>query len=139
MKRLTRYLAIATAAMSAAVAMTFATPSTAIGQTLELSPGFAEPTSVTGIAGGTSESGNCGYISDAPNHELILTDDFDYLRVWVNGTENLTLLVRGPGGEFCAPRDPQQSGYWEAGTYSIFVGDRVGADENYTLSVSANP
>ncbi|MDY6937499.1 MAG: hypothetical protein SWY16_07520 [Cyanobacteriota bacterium] len=134
MKRFTRYFAI-----SVAIAFTFATAQTAVGETLELSPGFTEPTTLDGIAGGTSESSNCGYIADTPNHELVLTEDFDYLRVWVNGTENLTLLVRGPGGEFCAPRDPQQSGYWEEGTYSIFVGDRQGMEENYTLSISTNP
>ncbi|MBE9040687.1 hypothetical protein IQ235_07830 [Oscillatoriales cyanobacterium LEGE 11467] len=134
MNRFTRYFAI-----SIAIAIGLVTARTAVAQTLELSPGFTEPTTVDGIAGGTSNSGNCGYISETPNHELVLTDDFDYLRVWVDGAENLTLLVRGPGGEFCAPRDPQQSGYWEEGTYSIFVGDRVGTDENYTLSISTNP
>uniref|UniRef100_A0ACD5GPU0 Uncharacterized protein n=1 Tax=Desertifilum tharense IPPAS B-1220 TaxID=1781255 RepID=A0ACD5GPU0_9CYAN len=27
-------------------------------------------------------------------------------------------------------------GYWEQGTYSLYVGDRAGGSHNYTLSVS---
>jgi hypothetical protein len=105
-------------------------------ETISLSPGFSEPMTETGTSGGATSTSNCGSISGTPNHKLVLTQDFDYLRVAAGGAENLTLLVRGPGGEFCAPSNPQQSGYWQQGSYDIFVGDRSGTQQNYTLSIS---
>ncbi|HIK33799.1 MAG TPA: hypothetical protein IGS17_11950 [Oscillatoriales cyanobacterium M59_W2019_021] len=111
----------------------------AVAETIELSPDFAGLETTTGTSGGAIDTGNCGYISNTPNHQLILSEDFDYLRVAVTDAEGLTLLVRGSDSEFCAPRDPQQSGYWPKGTYEIFVGDRARAGHPYTLSISTTP
>ncbi|MGB3240301.1 MAG: hypothetical protein WBB29_18555 [Geitlerinemataceae cyanobacterium] len=111
----------------------------AIAETIPLSPGFAEPKTTTGTSGGAIDTGNCGYISDTPNHQLVLADNFDYLRVAAEDADGLTLLVRGPGGEFCALLAPQQSGYWEKGTYDIFVGNGADVYTPYMLSISTTP
>jgi hypothetical protein len=134
MKTLARWLSL-----PIAIGLVSATMGSALAETIQLSPGFAEPKTSTGTSGGTIETGNCGTISAAPNHKLVLSADFDYLRVVASGGEGLTLLVRGPGGEFCAPRDPQQSGYWQQGTYEIFVGDLAGVQTPYTISISTTP
>jgi hypothetical protein len=134
MKTLTRWLSL-----PIAIGLVSLTMGSAIAETIPLSPGFTEPKTSTGTSGGAISSGNCGSISGTPNHQLILSADFDYLRVAASGGEGLTLLVRGPGGEFCAPRDPQQSGYWQEGTYDIFVGDGAGSGNPYTLSISTTP
>jgi hypothetical protein len=134
MKTLARWLSL-----PIAIGLVSATLGSAVAETIQLSPGFAEPKTSSGNSGGAIATGNCGYISNTPNHQLVLADDFDYLRVIVGNADGLTLLVRGPGGEFCAPLDPQQSGYWQKGTYEIFVGDRATAGNPYTLSISTTP
>jgi hypothetical protein len=134
MKTLARWLSF-----SIAIGLGLGTMGSTLAETIQLSPGFPGPKTATGTSGGTIDAGNCGYISNTPNHQLVLSADFDYLRVAASGGEGLTLLVRGPGGEFCAPRDPQQSGYWQQGTYEIFVGDGTGMGNPYTLSISATP
>lgn len=125
--------------MALAIGLGTLVASPTLAETIPLSPGFTEPKTSTGTSGGAIATGNCGYISNTPNHQIILAEDFDYLRVAAENAEGLTLLVRGPGGEFCAPRDPQQSGYWPRGTYEIFVGDRATTGNTYTLSISTNP
>lgn len=134
MKTLARWLSL-----PIAIGLVSLSLGSALAETIPLSPGFTEPKTSTGTSGGAIATGNCGYISNTPNHQIILAQDFDYLRVAAQNAEGLTLLVRGPGGEFCAPRNPQQSGYWPKGTYDIFVGDRATTGNTYTLSISTTP
>lgn len=134
MKTLTRWLSF-----PIALGIVSLTVGAAVAETIELSPNFTGLKTTTGTSGGAIDTGHCGYIANTSNHQLVLSEDFDYLRVAATDAEGLTLLVRGPGGEFCAPRDPQQSGYWSEGTYEIFVGDRARAGHPYTLSISTTP
>lgn len=123
-----------------AVGLTFAVPTVARADSLELNPGF-ESVTRTGTSGGSQSSGDCGFLPNAPNHELYLGSDFSYLRLSVAGNGQPTLLVVGEetGDRFCARNTPEQSGYWPQGTYRVYIGDLDGASQPYTLSISENP
>ena len=124
--------------VSTILGLLLATAGTASAETLQLSAGFGN-IQRTGTSGGASSS-NCGYIPSAANYELVLSQDFALLTLAVSGGGSPTLLVRGAGDSapFCAT---EHSGYWEAGTYEVFVGDRAGANSgnSYTLSISETP
>ena len=84
-------------------------------------------------------------IGAKPNHVLTLNANFNYLRINVQGAGKPTLLIKGPSGTSCVPADTlsgghiQAPGFWEQGTYSIYVGDRAGGQNSYTLSVTQKP
>ncbi|NMG58174.1 hypothetical protein E1H12_06455 [Geitlerinema sp. P-1104] len=133
--------------MAIALGLVIATPSLAqtsqplsLDEGLDLAPGFEEIT-LDGHSGGSSSSQDCGYTATAANHEITLRQDFSYLRLEVEAEGSPTLLVIGPdsGDRFCARSLPQQSGYWQAGTYRIYVGDRNGSSQPYRLLISENP
>jgi len=115
-----------------------ATAGVARAETLSLSAGF-DNIERTGTAGGANSS-NCGYVADAADYELVLAQDFPLLTLSVSGGGSPTLMVRGENDSapFCAS---EHSGYWEAGTYEVFVGDRAGANagNSYTLTISETP
>lgn len=104
-----------------------------------LTPGFdPDPFELSGISGGTvaastiadrleTETGICwGYVSETPDYELVLTEDFSYLNLQVFGPEDTMLLVRGPGGTWCSDDvygwNPSIAGQWLEGTYQVWVG-----------------
>ncbi len=101
----------------------------------------SDPLAVNGESGGTVQS-NCGNISANPNQVIKLTEAVPYLRLTVDSPGQPTLLVEGPGGKFCILPDkysgnkPEMSGFWQAGTYSVYVGELSKAQYNYTLSIS---
>jgi hypothetical protein len=109
-----------------------------IGQNLQ-----PDPTTLTGKSGGSNKS-NCGnsYISTAPSQVLQVTESLPYLRLTVESTGKPTLLIDGPEGRFCVLADnysggkPEISGFWQAGNYSLYVGELSQAQYNYTLSIS---
>lgn len=100
-----------------------------------------DPLTVTGESGGTVKS-NCGNITASPNQVIKVTEALPYLHITVEGAGQPTLLVEGPGGKFCVLPDkysqhkPEISGFWQAGTYSVYVGDLSPGQHNYTLSIS---
>jgi len=71
-------------------------------------PGFTpDPTTSSGQAGGpmqgsalSSEDGCTGSIPNEPQHVLHLGAALPLLRILVNSTEDMTLVVRGPDGTF---------------------------------------
>ncbi|MGA0199410.1 MAG: hypothetical protein ACO3NK_09865 [Prochlorotrichaceae cyanobacterium] len=104
-----------------------------------LTPGFnPDPFQVSGISGGTTaaatianrletETGICwGYVSDLPDYEVVLTDDFNYLNLQVLSAQDTMLLVQGPGGTWCSDDvygwNPSIAGQWLPGTYKVWVG-----------------
>lgn len=109
----------------------------------ELSPGFQpDPRLGTGTSGGTENGGNCGEIDNTPDHLLTLTRDFDFLRISVEASGDITLLVEKPNGERVCSDDtqgilPEVSGKYPAGQYKIWVGD-WGSSYEYQLCVSQN-
>lgn len=100
-----------------------------------------DPLVVRGTSGG-AKSSDCGNIAAKPNQVIQLKDPLPYLRLTVKSAGQPTLLIQGPGGRFCVLADrysggnPEISGFWKAGRYSLYVGDRAQGQHPYTLSVS---
>lgn len=107
-----------------------------------LNPGFAEPLSRVGTSGGTSNSGDCGFIAPQPNYVVRVEQPISYLSVQLQTTGGTpTLLVEGPSGRFCllpheADGQIKLSGHGDPGIYNIYVGDRSGGNHSYTLNIT---
>ncbi|MEH1942063.1 MAG: hypothetical protein V7L01_17855 [Nostoc sp.] len=100
-----------------------------------------DPLVLKGKSGGTVKS-NCGNITTEPNQVIQVTESLPYLRLTVESQGKPTLLIDGPGGRFCVMPDsysgskPELSGYWQAGKYSVYVGELSQGQNSYTLSIS---
>lgn len=114
-------------------------PQRGLFRPITLSPGFnPDPLLVGGISGGwqaaevqagrgETETGICwGYVSEQPDHRLVLTEFFDYLNVGVTSAGDTTLVISGPGGTWCSDdaqgHNPRIGGQWLPGTYQVWVG-----------------
>ncbi|MEH2023106.1 hypothetical protein [Nostoc sp.] len=100
-----------------------------------------DPLILKGKSGGTVKS-NCGNITTEPNQVIQVTESLPYLRLTVESKGKPTLLIDGPGGRFCVLADSysggksELSGYWQAGRYSLYVGELSQREYDYTLSIS---
>jgi hypothetical protein len=100
-----------------------------------------DPLILNGKSGGSVKS-KCGNISTAPNQIIQVKESLPYLRLSVETKGKPTLLIDGPGGKFCVQADsysgdkPEIPGYWQAGTYSLYVGELSQEQFNYILSIS---
>jgi len=114
-------------------------PGSTIFEDVTLSPSFApDPTTVRGISGGATAAselagrtetttGPCnGFVDEAADHTIVLTEFFSYLSLQVQSPEDTTLVVRGPGGTWCnddfSGPNPGIAGQWLSGTYEVWVG-----------------
>ncbi len=114
----------------------------AAAQVVRISPDLKpDPLTLSGKSGGSNKS-NCGNITPAPNHVIQVTESIPYLRLTVEGSGQPTLLIDGPGGRFCVLGDdysggkPEITGFWQTGSYSLYVGELSQGQYNYTLSIS---
>src|SRR5690348_3329562 len=69
-----------------------------------------DPMNVRGMSGGSvsgnqvagrteTATGPCtGFVDEAPDHTLELTTKFDYLKLQVQSPQDVTMIVKGPGG-----------------------------------------
>jgi hypothetical protein len=100
-----------------------------------------DPLVFNGKSGGIKTS-NCGNITNAPNQVIQVTESLPYLRLTVEGTGKPTLLIDGLGGRFCVLPDSYSggkaeiSGYWQAGDYSLHIGELSQGQYTYTLRIS---
>ncbi len=133
-----RFGAIATLALTMILAAAGAVRS----QPLQIAPGFPEPLNVSGVSGGSNNSGDCGFVGQAPNQVIEVTQDLPYWRIAVQTAGAPSLMIQGPRGRFCvlpanaATAIVEFSGYGDKGTYAIFVGDRAQGQHPYSLSIS---
>ncbi|WP_250121700.1 hypothetical protein [Chroococcidiopsis sp. CCMEE 29] len=126
-----------------ALAISFAfTAATLAQEAVVITPKFEpDPLVVRGTSGGTKNS-DCGDIPATPSQTIQVNESLPYLRLRVESAGEPTLLIDGPGGRFCVLADsksgenPEIAGYWEAGKYSLYVGDRAQGQHPYTLSIS---
>lgn len=135
-----RLLAIVPTALAMSLVFTEAnlaqTPTIQIHQNLQ-----PDPLVLNGKSGGTVKS-NCGNISAKPNQVIQVTESLPYLRLTVESQGKPTLLIDGPGGRFCVLADSysggksELSGFWQAGRYSLHVGELSKQEYSYTLSIS---
>ncbi len=109
---------------------------------LQIQPDLSsEPLVLNGTSGGAVAS-SCGNIANTPNHIIELTKPVPFLRLTVDSPGQPTLLIDGPGGRFCVLADnysesqPELTGYWQAGIYTLHVGDLSEGQFNYSLSIS---
>ena len=114
---------------------------TAYAQTRQITPGFEpDPLEFKGTSGGSQASKGCGMIGAAPNYVVNLANNFNYLRFTVQSPGQPTLLIQGPNGSSCVQAVPggniEVPGYWEKGTYSIYIGDRAGGQHPYTFGIT---
>ncbi len=100
-----------------------------------------DPLILSGKSGGSQKS-NCGNIAAQPDRILEVTESLPYLRLTVESKGKPTLLIDGLEGRFCVLGDnysqdkPEISGYWQAGKYSLYIGDLSKEQHTYTLSIS---
>ena len=90
-----------------------------------------------------NQSSQCGYISNSPNHQLIITEPLVSLRFTLEGGGEPTILIQNAQGRNQCVMSDQFSagtielpGAWEEGRYDVFIGDRRGNSHRYTLSIS---
>ena len=109
---------------------------------LQIQPNVRSQTVIlNGISGGVVST-HCGNIAQKPNQIIHLTEPLPYLRVTVDSPGQPTILIDGPGGRFCVLSDnysenkPEITGYWQAGEYSLYVGELSETQYQYTLSIS---
>jgi hypothetical protein len=117
---------------------------TAYAQTRQITPGFQpDPLELQGTAEASQASIGCGMIGSAPNYVVNLTNNFNYLRFTVQSAGQPTLLIKGPNGSSCVQAVPggniEVPGFWEKGTYSIYIGDRVAGQHPYTFGITQQP
>ncbi len=112
-------------------------------QSFGLSPGFMpDPQVGSGYSGGSRQTSDCGFVDsfDAPDHVVQLYQPFSFLRASVQSQGDVTLLIEGPDGRYCSDDAnglmPEISGYWPAGTYSIWIGDWDQSGYRYTFHLS---
>jgi len=100
-----------------------------------------DPIILNGESGGKVAS-NCGNITAKPNQVIEVKESLPYLRLTVESQGKPSLLIDGPGGRFCILADsysgdkPELSGFWQAGKYSLYVGESSKGNYSYILSIS---
>ncbi|MBV6622185.1 MAG: hypothetical protein KI793_04380 [Rivularia sp. (in: Bacteria)] len=100
-----------------------------------------DPLTLSGTSGGFEKS-NCGNIGATPSQVIEVAESLPYLRLSVESKGKPTLLIDGPEGRFCVLGDsysqdkPEISGYWQAGKYSLYIGDLSKQQHSYTLLIS---
>lgn len=139
MKKHTKWLVLPTVALSFAVTTATLAQEASVKITPKSEP---DPLVVRGTSGG-EKSSDCGNIAATPSQIIEVTEPLPYLRFNVESEGQPTLLIERPGKRhFCVLADteagesPEISGYWEAGKYSLYVGDRAQGQHPYTLSIS---
>jgi hypothetical protein len=127
--------------LSALVMATVGFSAPAQSQTVAQTP-FNQTMSISGTTGGSTAS-SCGYIASNPNQVIQVTEAFTSLDITVQSTGDYTLLITGPNGfsECVMAHDfdggvIQSPGLLNQGTYQIYVGDRAGAQNPFTLSIA---
>ena len=125
-----------------AIALIFTNLQLAQAEIVQIESDFQpDPLTLKGESGG-SEKSNCGIIGSQPNHVLEVTESLPYLRLTVESKGKPTLLIDGPEGRFCLLGDsysedkPEISGFWQAGKYSLHIGELSPQQHQYTLSIS---
>lgn len=120
-------------------AQPFQASSTTMFENITLSPSFnPDPLTIRGLSGGPvlakdtagrqdTQTGTCmGYVDQEPDHTVVLTTFFDYLKLQVKSSEDTVLVIRGPGGSWCSDdakdMNPSIEGQWLSGKYEIWVG-----------------
>jgi hypothetical protein len=117
--------------------------------TIQLQAGFMpDPRQTGGTSGGANQAqqmnGSCrGWISATPDHILVLSTPFRFLRVFAESQSDTTLVIQSMsnGQTWCADdtygTNPGVEGAFAAGTYRVWIGSyRQGENARYTLKLT---
>ncbi len=101
-----------------------------------------EPVILRGNSSGPQAS-DCGFIANNPNEVVRVTEGLTALVFTLESQGHPTLLITGPNGfNQCVMANEfsggliEIPGVWEEGDYSLFVGDRDGNKNQYTLTIA---
>ncbi len=103
--------------------------------TVQVEPGFEpDPARVRGTSGGPQQAaslgeGCVGFVSDIPDHLLVVSGELEHVRVMVHSPGDVGLVVQGPDGTvLCSDDDEGTDPIVEvsapAGEYRIFVAEK---------------
>lgn len=117
------------------------TTTRSLAESISINGELSEPITSEVTSGGDVDSSDCGFISDTPQEVIEVTEKMNYMRMSLEGaSSSATLLVEGPDGRFCllpdSDQEPSMSGVWVPGEYRIYVGDKDGGSDSYTLRLS---
>lgn len=117
------------------------TTTRSLAQSISVDGQLSSPITREVTSGGNVDSSDCGFISETPEEVIQVTEKMNYMRMSLEGaSSNATLLVEGPDGRFCllpdSGQEPSLSGVWAPGEYKIYVGDKEGGSDQYTLRLS---
>ena len=118
-------------------------PTRSLAQSISVNGQLSSPVTREVTSGGNVDSNDCGFISDTPQEVIEVTDKINYMRLSLQGAASeATLLVEGPDGRFCllsdSSQEPSMSGVWQPGQYKIYVGEKEGGRNQYTLRLSTD-
>lgn len=124
------------------IAAVFAMAGMATSQTVSIASN-TQPVTLSGVSGGDKKDAGCaGFVGDRPNHTVQVTADSN-LTFTLQSSSGATLLITGAQGQnFCVQADRLSNGKveipgrWTKGSYAVFVGNRAGARDPYTLSIA---
>lgn len=141
MMKIPRWLVI-----PALTAMMLVPSNAALGnpQVVTISPNFQpDPQVLNSNTSVGSTSISCSNLTSEPSVVLDLTQDMSSLNFIVQSSGQPVLKIEGPNGSACVAADGFSDGkvkipgYWQQGSYSIYIGDRADGNQNYTLSISS--
>jgi len=116
-------------------------PTEVLAEPISVRPNFSSPITTEGTSNSDRDSGDCGYVSQAPDEVIKVTERINYMQIRVKGEkENPNLLIQGPEQRFCILGDQgkatSMSGVWMPGQYKIYIGQKQGESSQYTLDLS---
>ena len=114
-----------------------------------------DPLLLKGISGGeikaaeivkteSTATGFCnGFINVQPNHTLVLSSFFEFLKIEVDSSTDTTIIIEGPGGVWCnddsVTANPAIEGQWQPGNYKIWIGSyQENVNNSYQLKITGS-
>lgn len=91
---------------------------------------------------GTSTGFCNGFVNKKPNHVLLLSNFFEFLKIEVNSNSDTSIIIEGPGGVWCNDDfhgiNPMIEGQWQPGNYKIWIGSyQKNNDRNYQMKITS--
>ena len=82
-----------------------------------------------------------GFVDSKPNHVLVLSNFFDFLKIEIDSQTDTTIVVEGPGGVWCnddsVDANPAIEGEWQPGKYKIWIGSyQEDTNNSYLIKIT---
>ena len=91
---------------------------------------------------GTSTGFCNGFVNKKPNHFLVLSNFFEFLKIEINSNSDTSIIIEGPGGVWCNDDfhgiNPLIEGQWQPGKYKIWIGSyQKNNDQDYQMKITS--